>query len=147
MTAEVRPDEVGSLVRELYDSLASGDTRALARLLSPDFRGELSPGLPWGLGDHPFEGPDAMIVAGWGRVARELDIEPRPELIHVLDDRVAVLGTYTGRTRRGGEPFSAWFAHFWRVADGHVVWLRQVTDTAAWQAAVATAVDEGQGEG
>jgi 2-(1,2-epoxy-1,2-dihydrophenyl)acetyl-CoA isomerase len=74
-----------------------------------------------------------MISAGWGRVARELEITPRPDIILVMDDRAAVLGTYAGRSRRTGELFEAWFAHFWRVDGGRFAGLRQVTDTAAWQ--------------
>ncbi|MDP3890136.1 nuclear transport factor 2 family protein [Nocardioides sp.] len=123
------------LAESLYAALGSGDVSTLRALLTEDFHGELTPHLPWDLGRRPYLGPDSMIRDAWGKVAAELEVLPQVESTHDLDDGVLVLGTYVGRSRRTGAPLQAWFAHVWTVRGSQFARLRQITDTAAWQAA------------
>jgi ketosteroid isomerase-like protein len=129
--------EVGELVDRVYTALADGDLATLTSMLAPDFRAELTPGLPCGWGAHPYESAHDMIRHGWGRVAAVFDVRADPDVVLLDGEGAAVLGTYRGRARAGGAPLEATFAHLWRVADGRFVSLRQVTDTVAWRRAAS----------
>lgn len=128
-TPELRP-----LGERLYEALADGDVGALAELLAEDFEGDLSPGLPEGLGATPYAGRDAMLHA-WGRIAQRLEIAPLLEDLHVSGATLIGRGRYLGRARRGGTWLDARFAHFWTVDGGRLSSVRQVTDTVAWHRA------------
>ena len=52
---------------ELYAALAAGDVDVLKSPLTADFRGQLTEGLPHGLG-RTYDGLDAMMKEGWGAV-------------------------------------------------------------------------------
>jgi ketosteroid isomerase-like protein len=131
-----RPDDPLTLCSALYDALGRGDIPGLEALLDPGFQARLTPGLPWGLGEKPIDGPEAMIVDGWGVVARELDVRDVPERSWVVDDVVVVVGVYRGKARRTDRAMEAWFVHIWRIRTARFVELKQVTDTAAWWNAI-----------
>lgn len=132
MKAITRDARSAGLVAGLYRALRAGDTESLRQLLAPGFRAELTPGMPWGLGEHPIDGADAMVRKGWGVVARQMCVIAQPDEILPARDVVVVPGTYLGCARSTGAPLDAWFVHLWRVRDGRVVALCQITDTAAW---------------
>jgi len=125
-----------ALSQALYAALAKGEAETLRLLLAPDFRARLTPGLPWDLGRHRVEGAGAMIHEVWEKVAEELEMTPVPEQTYVVDDVAVVQGTYRGRSRRTGRSLVAWFVHIWLIEGERLVELKQVTDTAAWWAAV-----------
>lgn len=122
------------LVGRLYTALRTADADALARLLHHDFTGRLTPGLPWGLGRQPVVGPEAMLRA-WRRIGQAYDVVARPDRVITSGDEVVVLGAYRGRARETQSELEAWFVHLWRIHDGRIIDLRQVTDTVAWRAA------------
>lgn len=122
--------------RELYAALASGDAEALGRLLTPDFQGHLSEGMPLGLGRR-YDGLGPMMSDGWAAIDRCFEVNPRPD---ELIDGGAVLigrGNYVGTARPTGRPLRAAFAHFWRFDGQRFTAVQQVTDTAKWHEAVA----------
>ena len=123
------------LAGRLYAALAAPDVVTLRGLLTDDFHGEMTPGLPWQLGDAPFRGADAMVRDCWGLVARHVEVAPQVDRLHVVDGWIVARGRYVGRARATGRPLDAWFAHFWQVEGARVARLRQVTDSAAWWAA------------
>ena len=98
------------VARSLYTALADEDADALFALLTDDFEGTVSAGMPRGVGgDH--HGRVAMITDVWGRIAADYDIAAEPaEFLEVADgaaQRVVVLGTYRGRAHRGGSAVDA----------------------------------------
>jgi 2-(1,2-epoxy-1,2-dihydrophenyl)acetyl-CoA isomerase len=129
------PSEV-SLVLDLYPALASGDRATLDDLLSPDFVGRATAGLPLGLGGE-YLGAKAMRREFWGRIAQHYDLRAEPaDARLVAPGRVIVHGTYRGVARSTGRKLEAEFVHTVTVADGRVVGLDQLTDSAAWTAAL-----------
>jgi ketosteroid isomerase-like protein len=130
------------MAQRLYAALAAFDAASLRGLLADDFRAELTPGLPWHLGEAPIVGAEHMLRYGWGRVAREFDMVPRLDEVYVVDDWAITRGRYVGRARATGLQIDAWFAHFWKADGARFVWLRQVTDTVAWWAALD--IEEGR---
>jgi ketosteroid isomerase-like protein len=121
-------------VRALYDGMRDRDPQAILAVLAPDFVGDVSPGMPLGVGGI-HEGPEAMLQNVWGRVfgAYELQVEAE-ELLPAGDDRVVALGAYRGTERETGHEVDAAFAHVLTVRDGRITRLQQITDTARWTA-------------
>jgi len=120
---------------ELYAALQSDDVPALLRLLHPSFRGELTRGLPLGLGGVR-EGLDAMLAEGWGAVAEAFDLTPRAERLFDGGTVLIARGWYEGRARPSGRPLRAAFAHFWSFDGSRFTGVWQVTDSAAWAEAL-----------
>ena len=120
------------VARRLYEAFAGTDGQALFDLLTDDFVGTVSAGMPHGVGgDH--EGPAEMITDVWGRIASLYDMHVEPvEYLPVDDERVVVLGRYRGQARDGGSAVDAAFAHVITTRGDRVASLRQITDTARW---------------
>ncbi len=123
--------------RALYGALLAGDQDTLRTLLADDFVGDLTPGLPNGYGERPYQGREVMLRDGWGRVGRDFDMGPHVDEIVVTGDYVIGRGHYVGTALSTGKPVRARFAHFWRVEGGVITSVVQVTDSAAWERALS----------
>lgn len=130
-----RPSELTTKADELYAALNDGDAAALERLLSEDFRGELSTGLPHGLG-RTYEGLRAMLIEAWAAVDDLLQLQVKPERIVEAGTLLIVRGCYAGTARRTGKVLHAAFAHFWEFDGRRFTRLQQITDTGAWRDAL-----------
>jgi uncharacterized protein len=123
-----------TVARSLYDAMARSDGQALVGLLTDDFVGTVSAGMPHGVGgDH--RGPIDMVGGVWGRIAELYDMQVEPvEYLEVDDHRVVVIGRYRGSSRAGtgSTIVDAAFAHVIAVRGNQVAALRQITDTARW---------------
>lgn len=130
-------DDAMATARRLYQALATGDRESLAVLLHPDFVGHAARGLPLGLGGE-YRGPEAMQRELWWRIARHFRIAAHPEEFRVLDDgRLFVRGRYRGHAKVTGNPMDTDFIHLLEFsADGRIVALDQLTDTAEWAEAL-----------
>lgn len=133
-------DDRTQVLTELYRALAAGDGPAVAAVLSDDFVGQGAAGLPLGLG-REYVGPRSMIDDFWWGIGRAFDLRAEPSEMAALGaDRVEVSGWYRGSARRTGRPLEAAFVHTVTFDDaGRISALRQLTDTAAWVAAIAGA--------
>jgi 2-(1,2-epoxy-1,2-dihydrophenyl)acetyl-CoA isomerase len=120
--------------QRFYQALADRDGKALFDLLTDDFEGTVSAGMPHGVGgDH--HGRVAMISDVWGRVASayDLDIEPVEYLpVRGEDDRVVVVGRYRGSARDGSSTVDAAFTHIITAENGQITARQQITDTVRW---------------
>jgi uncharacterized protein len=122
-----------AVAKRLYAAFAGSDGRALFDVLTDDFVGTVSAGMPHGVGGT-HAGPVDMIGGVWGRIASlyEMHVDP-VEYLPVDDERVVVLGRYWGTARDGGSAVDAAFAHIITTRGDQVAALRQITDTARWQ--------------
>jgi uncharacterized protein len=122
-----------AVAQRLYAAFASADGQALFDLLTDDFVGTVSNGMPHGVGgDH--QGRIDMIAGVWGRIASLYDMHVDPtEYLPVDDERVVVLGRYWGPARDGDSSVDAVFAHIITTRGGQVAALQQITDTARWR--------------
>jgi 2-(1,2-epoxy-1,2-dihydrophenyl)acetyl-CoA isomerase len=127
-----------SVAQALYDALAAGDRDALTRLLHPDFVGHAAAGLPLDMGGEHI-GPEAMRTRLWWRIGEHFKVGAVAEDFQPLDDgRLMVTGHYRGTARRSGNALDAEFIHLIGfTSDGRIATLHQLTDTAAWHAALA----------
>jgi ketosteroid isomerase-like protein len=123
--------EPSSLARAVYDALASGDRDALLALLTPDFDGYFSPGLPDPIGGH-HRGAADCVDRGWWAIGARWRVRAHPERWLACGAReLLVTGTYRG-AGRGGREFQAPFAHLWAIRGQRLCTLWQYTDTALW---------------
>jgi len=128
--------ELDQLGRRLYAFLQGKSDEAADALLTEDFTGHLTDGLPLALGGD-YSTRDDMITRGWGRVVQTFEMHPDLEVLHVVGDNLLVgRGHYVGTAIPTGKPVRAAFAHFWTVADNRVSSVYQVTDSAAWEHAL-----------
>ncbi|MGU3500981.1 enoyl-CoA hydratase-related protein [Mycobacterium sp. C31M] len=137
MSADVTADPKVSAARDLYQALAAGDREALDRLLAPDFIGHAAEGLPLDMGGTHV-GPDAMRKNLWWRIGQHFEARAVAEDFQTLHDgRLVVIGTYEGSARKSGAELKAAFVHVLSFStDGRIASLNQLTDTAAWHAAL-----------
>jgi uncharacterized protein len=127
-----------AVAKRLYAAFAGTNGQALFDLLTDDFVGTVSAGMPHGVGgDH--QGRVDMITGVWGRIASIYDVHVDPvEYLPVDDERVVVLGRYWGPARDGGSSVDAVFAHVITTRGDRVAALRQITDTARWSIPAAS---------
>jgi ketosteroid isomerase-like protein len=123
------------VARRLYKYLADGDGQALFDLLTEDFVGTVSAGMPHGVGGQ-HRGRDAMIIGVWGHIDSLYDVHVDPlEFLPVDDARVVVIGRYHGQARDGTTSVDASFAHVITTQGDGIAALQQITDTARWSIA------------
>jgi ketosteroid isomerase-like protein len=121
-----------AVAQRLYDAMAHADGQALFGLLTDDFVGTVSAGMPHGVGGE-HRGPVDMLTGVWGAIASRYDMHVDPhDYLQVDDERVVVLGRYWGPARDGGSAVDAAFAHIITTRGDRIAALQQITDTARW---------------
>lgn len=121
---------------QLYAALRSGDIDPLHRLLSPNFRGELTAGLPHGFG-RVYEGLETMIDEGWSAVGEYFAMEPQVDKLYDAGNILIGRGWYIGTAKPSGKTIRAAFAHFWPFDGQQFTGVYQVTDSAVWRDALS----------
>ena len=120
---------------ELYAALASGNVAALTSLLTEDFQGQLTVGLPHGLG-RLYDGRHAMMNDGWGGVGAYFDMSPHVDELFDGHSTLIGRGLYVGVVKLTGKPIRAAFAHFWGFDGSRFTSVKQVTDSGVWRDAL-----------
>ncbi|MEE4154070.1 MAG: nuclear transport factor 2 family protein [Erythrobacter sp.] len=126
------------LGEKLYTALRTGDGATLTEILHPDFRGDITPNLPFGIGGV-YPSLETMMQSCWGVIGQHYEMRSEVEHFVATDDAIIGYGVYVGKAKATGKPVEARFAHFWFVENGKIVGLHQVTDGHAWREAVASA--------
>ncbi|HYZ66871.1 MAG TPA: nuclear transport factor 2 family protein [Mycobacterium sp.] len=124
-----------TVAQRLYDAMAHSDGEALLALLTDDFVGTVSDGMPHGVGGEHHGAAD-MITGVWAHIAAVYDMHVDPhDYLQVDDERVVVVGRYWGPARDGGSAVDAAFAHIITTRGDRIAALQQITDTARWDVA------------
>jgi ketosteroid isomerase-like protein len=123
-----------AVVRRFYDNLGAPDI--IRQVLSPTIRWEIVPGFPYG---DVYVGVDAVFQRFFGRVLEDFE-DWRTSATELFDagDRVFALGTYSGRAKATGRPFTARFVHVWTLDGGVIIRLQQCADTVQVARALAS---------
>jgi uncharacterized protein len=121
-----------AVAKDLYDAMERSDDARLLTLLTDDFVGTVSDGMPHDVGGRHV-GAQNMVADVWVRIASIYDVHvDAREYLPVGDDRVVVLGRYRGSARAGTSSVDAAFAHIITTRGDRVAALQQITDTAQW---------------
>jgi uncharacterized protein len=122
-----------AVAKRFYEAIARSDADDLFGLLSDDFVGTVSAGMPQDVGGR-HEGALDMIAGVWGRIDALYDMHVDPtEYLVVGDDRIVVIGRYWGSAKDGGTTVDAAFAHVITTRGERMAALHQITDTARWR--------------
>ncbi|BBZ18290.1 nuclear transport factor 2 family protein [Mycolicibacterium gadium] len=122
-----------TVAQRFYDAIARSAADELFALLTHDFVGTVSTGMPHDVGGR-HNGPHDMIAGVWGRIDALYDVTVDPdEFLPVDDDRIVVIGRYRGPSRDGATAVDAAFAHVITTRDDRITALHQITDTAQWR--------------
>lgn len=129
-------EQMRQVAERLYEALGTGDADTIRTLLTEDFRGHVTPGMPMGAGgDHA--GADAMMKSVWWAIGTNFRARAVPDEFRQLDDgRLFVRGHYRGHGRATGAELAAEFIHLLTFEDSRVTALDQLTDSAEWRAAL-----------
>jgi ketosteroid isomerase-like protein len=119
------------LARRLYDGFIAHDAVAIMGLLQPQFVGEVSAGMPLGVGGR-HDGAETMMREVWAPIFSAYDVRVEADELLECGERVVAVGGYRGTERASGAAFDAAFAHVLTIEDGMIAALRQITDTATW---------------
>ncbi|MBA3867196.1 MAG: nuclear transport factor 2 family protein [Solirubrobacterales bacterium] len=118
--------------QHLYSAFAAHDGQALLDAMTEDFVGEVSSGMPLGVGGR-HQGREAMLRECWAPVFVAYDVNVEADrYLEVSPSEVVALGFYRGQVRDTGIPFEARFAHVLGVRDDLICSLEQITDTGSW---------------
>lgn len=113
--------------------MARSDGDELLSLLTDDFVGTVSDGMPHGVGGRHV-GALNMVASVWAHIDTIYDVRvDASEYLAVDDHTVVVLGRYRGSARDHGSSVDAAFAHIITTRGDRVATLRQITDTAQWR--------------
>jgi len=122
-----------AVAKRFYGAIARSDADDLFALLTDDFVGTVSAGMPQDVGGR-HEGAHDMIAGVWGHIDALYDMHVDPtEYLAVDGDRVVVIGRYWGSARDGGTTVDAAFAHVITTRGERMAALQQITDTAQWR--------------
>ncbi|MBY0290137.1 MAG: nuclear transport factor 2 family protein [Mycobacteriaceae bacterium] len=122
-----------TVAQRFYDAIARAAADDLFALLTDDFVGTVSAGMPHDVGGQ-HNGPHDMIAGVWGRIDALYDMTVDPvEFLSVDDDRIVVIGRYRGPSRDGATAVDAAFAHVITTRGDRISALHQITDTAQWR--------------
>lgn len=122
-----------AVVQRFYGAAATHDTSKVVPVLTADFVGTTTEGLPNGLGGV-YHGNENAVAKIWGRIWSLFDMTGEAtEILPVGDDRVVVLGRYVAQAQEGGSAVYASFAHIFTVRGDRVAALQQITDSAQWR--------------
>jgi uncharacterized protein len=127
-------DQVEAAER-LYRAMAARDAEALLGAMDENFEGNVSAGMPLGVGGR-HEGRRRMLRDVWIKVFAAYDLTPEvTRYVETGGPELVALGRYVGTARDTGRPLEAAFAHVLSIRDGRVASLEQITDTQRWHEA------------
>ena len=86
------------LARRLYDSFQAHDAAAILGLLKTDFEGNVSAGMPLGVGGR-YDSAEAMMREVWIPVFSAYDVRVEADELLDCGERVVAIGGYRGTER------------------------------------------------
>jgi ketosteroid isomerase-like protein len=119
------------LMQQGYGFFAEGNVPAVLGILAPDIEWRECQGMPFVEGDGVYIGHEAIVTKVFMNLPVYFDgfnIEIK-EFI-AADNKVVMVGHYTGVNKATGNAFRAQATHVWTVKDGKAIHFFQAVDTA-----------------
>src|SRR5690349_2467666 len=123
----VSVNENRALVRDIFDRMAAGETRALSDAMAPEFRWTFPGHWSW---SGTWE-PKMVAVQGLLRplMAQFTEYRISADAVHADGDRVIVQAHSAATTVRG-EPYDQYYCFVFRVEAGRLLEVTEYCDTA-----------------
>jgi ketosteroid isomerase-like protein len=131
-------DNLG-LAKEIYANLARGDIPAVLGAFAPDIEWREAEGNPYQRDGRAWAGPRSVLdklVKFLGSDWDGFAISVRT--LHDAGEYVVMEGRYTGTYKPSGRKLDAQVCHVLRFSRGKLSSFQQYTDTAQFQAVMAT---------
>lgn len=122
------------VLKQSYANFAKGDIPAVMSVFDPNIRWTEADGFPYA---GTYVGPAAVSENVFMKLGTEWDgwkVDPH-EFIDG-DEKIVVLGKYSGTCKATGKSFIADFAHVWKLRDGKATEFKQYVDSALVQEAI-----------
>jgi uncharacterized protein len=119
------------LVKQMYSDLASGNAPAALAMFDPAIEWLECQGMPFVKDDGVYVGAEAIVKNVFMQLPIAFDgFSVKPSEIFGADDKVVMVGHYTGTNKATGNPFKANATHVWTVKNGKMIRFFQAVDTA-----------------
>jgi ketosteroid isomerase-like protein len=119
------------LVKQMYSDIATGNVAAALSVFDPAILWHECEGMPFVNDSGIYTGPEAVVKNVFMQLPVVYDgFNVEPSEIFGADDKVVMVGYYTGTNKATGRPFKANATHTWTVKDGKLIRFFQAVDTA-----------------
>jgi ketosteroid isomerase-like protein len=120
------------LVKQGYLDFASGNLEAVLATWDPEIEWYECKGMPFVEGDGIYKGHEAIVSKVLMKLPEFFDgFKIEISELFGADDKVVMVGYYSGTNRATGNSFKANAIHVWTVKDGKGIRYVHAVDTAA----------------
>jgi ketosteroid isomerase-like protein len=114
-----------------YQYFAEGNVEAVLGLFNPDIVWDECTGFPYVTGDGIYKGPAAIVQGVFAMIPEHFEgFHVEVTELFGCDDKVVMVGYYTGTWKETGKKFKANATHTWTLKGGKAIHFYQAVDTA-----------------
>ena len=120
------------LMQQAYADFAAGNIPSVLAVFHPQIEWRAANGMPYIKGDGISIGPEAVVQNVFMNLPvhfENFNIDVKE--LFAADDKVVMVGFYSGIWKPSGKSFIANAAHIWTVKDGKITHFFQAIDSAA----------------
>jgi ketosteroid isomerase-like protein len=119
------------LVKQMYSDLASGNAPAALAMFDPAIEWRECIGMPFVEDDGVYIGAESIVKNVFMQLPVVFDgFNVEASELFGAEDKVVMVGYYTGTNKATGNPFKANATHVWTVKNGKMIRFFQAVDTA-----------------
>ena len=120
------------MMKKGYQDFADGNVEAVLALFTPDITWHASKGFPHYSEEAIYTGPESILKDVFSQIPVYYD-DFKIEITDFIgnDEKIVMVGFYTGVWKESGKRFKANAAHAWNLRDGKLSHFFQAVDTAA----------------
>ena len=119
------------ILKQGYKFFAEGNIPAVLELFNSEIVWDECEGFPYIEGDGIFTGPQAIVQGAFSHIPENYNnFQIEIDELFGCDDRVVMVGHYTGVWKKTGKQFKANATHVWKFKDGKATQFFQAVDSA-----------------
>lgn len=119
------------ILKQGYKFFAEGNVPAVLELFNSEIVWDECQGFPYIEGDGIFTGPQAIVQGVFSHIPENYNnFQIEIDELFGCDDKVVMVGHYTGVWKKTGKQFKANATHVWKFKDGKATQFFQAADTA-----------------
>lgn len=119
------------ILKQGYKFFAEGNIPAVLELFNSEIVWDECQGFPYIEGDGIFTGPQGIAQGVFSHIPENYNnFQIEIDELFGCDDRVVMVGHYTGVWKKTGKQFKANATHVWKFKDGKATQFFQAADSA-----------------